>query len=464
MNLNDILLLALNNLRRNTMRTILTILGVAVGIGALSSMFSFGKGISENVATSLETNDLFTGLTISARDIDIHGVGNRESTINTLGRSVVPLNDSTIQEVESWPEVALVFPEIVKHASVSFRGSTQMVKLMAIPMEMGVFAPFSTITRGRFFESNFETSVVISKSLLAQMNIRIKDDNSNFAISDNMVEVPLDSILGQDLDIVTKVFDPDKILASVGHRSGSLPVMDKTTKMRIVGVVENNSFTAGMFAGGVFIPAESIDDIPSIDFQDLYDLMDGTTGKFGKYNTAHIRVSDHKHLKPVKIRLEKMGFQVFSIGDKLDDIERLFMILDSILAAIGTVALLVAVLGIVNTLIMAIYERRKEIGIMKSLGATQHQIRMIFYFEAAIIGLIGGIFGILGGTLASKAASSVANSQIGKILDCSIDYFDYSWLMMLCAVALSVLISVLASIYPASRAAKIDPLDALRRE
>ncbi len=465
MNLTDIILLACNNLRRNLMRTILTILGVAVGIGALSSMFSFGKGISENVSSSLETNDIFTGLTVSARDIDINGIGSRGSAMEVMGRKVVPLNDSTIDAIAEWPEVALVFPEVVKPASVRFMGASERVNLKAVPVEMGGFAPFNAIKRGRFFDDNEEQSVVISKSLLAQMNIRIKDDNTNFAVGDNMDEIPLDELLGSDIEIVTKVFDTDKILESLtGHRSSGMPVKDQTTKLKIVGVVENNSFTAGMFAGGLFLPAETIHDIPSIDFQDLFDIMDGTSGKFGKYNTAHIRVREHKHLKAVKIRLEQMGFQVFSVGDKLDDIERLFMILDSILAAIGTVALLVAVLGIVNTLIMAIYERRKEIGIMKSLGATQHQIRMIFYLEAAIIGFLGGVIGVLCGTVASQTASSVANSHIGRIIDCNIDFFDYSWLMMLGAVLLSVLVSILASIYPANRAAKIDPLDALRRE
>ncbi len=465
MNFTDIVLLACNNLRRNTMRTILTILGVAVGIGALSSMFSFGKGISENVSKSLETNDLFTGLTVSSRDIDIHGVGSRGGALGVMDRDVVPLSDSTIEVMEAWPEVALVFPEIVKPAMVRFNGVQERVNLKAVPVEMGDFAPFSTISRGRFFDSDSEEAVVISKSLLAQMNIRIRDDNSNFAVDNNMTELPLDSILGHDLELITKVYDSERILETMGRGyGGGIPVKDQSTLMKIVGVVENNSFTAGMFAGGVFLPDKSMQDIPSIDFRDLYDLMDGIEGKFGKYNTAHIRVLEHKYLKPVKIRLEKMGFQVFSVGDKLDDIERLFMILDSILAAIGIVALLVAVLGIVNTLIMAIYERRKEIGIMKSLGATQHQIRMIFYLEAAIIGLLGGLLGVVGGTMASQAASSVANSHIGRILDCNIDLFDYSWPMMVGALLLSVVLSVLASVYPASRAARIDPLDALRRE
>jgi putative ABC transport system permease protein len=212
------------------------------------------------------------------------------------------------------------------------------------------------------------------------------------------------------------------------------------------------------------MPSQAIDYVPCIDLRSVYYIMDGKADNTSKYGSVHIRVKEHHHLKAVKFRLEEMGFQVFSVGDKLDDIENIFLMLDSIFAAVGVIALLVSVLGIVNTLIMAIYERRKEIGIMKSLGATQWQIKLIFYVEAALIGLLGGVCGVVGGKLASQAASSFANTQIGKIIGCNLEFFDFSWTLALVAVLFSVVISVAASIYPANRAAGIDPLDALRRE
>lgn len=464
MKLTDIILLAVNNLRRNTMRTILTALGVAVGIGSLASMISFGRGMSSNVSKSMETNDIFTGLTVTSRDIDFQTFGNRNNLISqSFGRIMEPIGDSTIAVFESWPEVAMVFPEVVKPSTVMLAGRSVQSNLKAVPMAMGGFAPFSGIQKGRFFDSEKEQAVIISKSMLSQMNIRIEGDMEMESADAQQIVMPLDSILGHDLEVITKDFDFDKLDT---HRSGlrDLPIKNVSSFLKIVGIVDNSSFTAGMFSNGVFLSSRTMDYIPSIDIQSVLDIMEGTDGKYGKYNSVHIRVKEHQYLKTIRHRAEQMGYQVFSIGDKLDDVERLFFVLDSILAAIGTIALLVSVLGIVNTLIMAIYERRKEIGIMKSLGATQSQIKLIFYFEAAIIGLLGGVAGVAGGALASKAASSIANTHISRLIDCDVEYFEFSWQLVAGAMLFSVIISVLASIYPANKASRIDPLDALRRE
>ena len=169
-------------------------------------------------------------------------------------------------------------------------------------------------------------------------------------------------------------------------------------------------------------------------------------------------------LKTVKMRIEDKGFSVFSIGDKLEDFEKIFFMLDTVLAVIGSIALIISVFGIVNTLIMAIYERRKEIGIMKSLGATARQIKLIFYFEAATIGFAGGVLGVLCGKLVSQVSGNIANSQLGNFIDSNIEYFSFSWEIVLSSILFSVVVSIIASIYPADKASKIDPLNALRRE
>ena len=198
--------------------------------------------------------------------------------------------------------------------------------------------------------------------------------------------------------------------------------------------------------------------------RNVYDIINDQQGKYGKYTSVHVRVKEFSQLKTVKQRIEEKGFNVFSIGDKLEDFEKIFFLLDTVLAVIGTIALLISIFGIVNTLIMAIYERRKEIGIMKSLGATSRQIKFIFYFEAAIIGLIGGIVGVSGGKLLSQFSSRVANSQLGNFIDSNIEYFSYSWKIVFLSILFSVAICIIASIYPADKASKIDPLNALRRE
>ena len=465
MKASDIAILALYNLRRNTMRTILTSLGVAVGIGSLAAMISFAQGITGNISRSMENNDIFTGITATSRSFDLDDPGTRSNNIFSQdNKPEVPLNDSVIDGIRSWQEVAIAFPVVSKPATIQIAGRSVKASLKAVPMEMGEYPPFANITRGRFFNKADEPKVIVSRQMLQQMHIILDDDNDNIGLGGDLLTLPLDSVLGAELTIITKVFDAQK-LDFANPRKGELPLSNEYTKLQIVGIIDNGAFSSGVFSGSdVCLPSKAIDYVPCIDLRSIYDIMDGKTDSKAKYSSVHIRVNEHKNLKTVKYKLEKMGLQVFSVGDKLDDIEHIFLMLDSIFAAVGVIALLVSVLGIVNTLIMAIYERRKEIGIMKSLGGTQWQIKLIFYVEAALIGLIGGICGVAGGKLASQAASSFANTQIGKIIGCDLEFFDFSWTLAFTAIIFSVIISVAASIYPANRAASIDPLDALRRE
>ena len=446
MKISDIILLASDNLKRNIFRTALTAFGVAVGIGSLSSMISLGKGVSTNISKQMESNDIFTGLTMSSRSMDFDGYSNK-TILSDDKKQTVPLSDSTIKEILSWEEVATAFPEQIKPATINLEGKSVVTNIKAIPLEMNGFYPFTKINPGSFYTSESEPCVIMSKIVLDKMGIT----------------TPYDSLIGKNIEIITRVFDLDKI-DLITSKKKQLPVKNDTTILKIKGIVQTTSFSAGIFNDGIFLPPMTCSFIPSIDLRNVYDIINGEQGKYGKYNTVHIRVKEYAMLKPVKLRLEEKGLSVFSIGDKLEDFEKIFFMLDTVMAVIGSIALIISIFGIVNTLIMAIYERRKEIGIMKSLGATAGQIKMIFYFEAAIIGFGGGVFGVLCGKLISQASGKIANSQLGNFFDSNIEYFSFSWEIVFFSILFSVLVSVIASIYPANKASKIDPLNALRRE
>ena len=113
------------------------------------------------------------------------------------------------------------------------------------------------------------------------------------------------------------------------------------------------------------------------------------------YDSAVIRVTDPVVLTEVRRQLTEKGFGSFSIVDQLDQIRTVFLIIDSVLGLLGGISLLVASFGIANTMIMSILERTREIGIMKAIGAEDREIKLIFFFEAAVIGLTGGVLGSL---------------------------------------------------------------------
>jgi putative ABC transport system permease protein len=135
-----------------------------------------------------------------------------------------------------------------------------------------------------------------------------------------------------------------------------------------------------------------------------------------------------------------------------------------VLAAVGMIAIFVAALGIVNTMMMSILERYSEIGIMKAVGASRGDIKRIFFVESSAIGFLGGVFGLGLGWAVSRIINRVVNYFLAKQGIPFIEYFRFPWWLGLGAVAFAVLVSLVAGILPAMRAAKVDPVVALRHE
>jgi putative ABC transport system permease protein len=159
-----------------------------------------------------------------------------------------------------------------------------------------------------------------------------------------------------------------------------------------------------------------------------------------------------------------MGLSTNSILDELKEVKKVFLIMDSILGAIGIMALFIATLGLVNTLIMSIYERTKEIGILKALGAKDGQIRKLFIIEAGGLGLLGALLGLPLGWLVTKIADLILFATLLGNLEEEVVLFQFPWFLILGSILFSVLFSMLAGLYPAMRAAKINPVKALRHD
>jgi putative ABC transport system permease protein len=182
------------------------------------------------------------------------------------------------------------------------------------------------------------------------------------------------------------------------------------------------------------------------------------------YSSVTVKVKRPEDVDEAERKIKALGFAAFSLNDAMQDAKRGFLLLDLLLGLIGSIALTVASLGIVNTMVMSILERTREIGIMKAVGGDDRDIRLIFLVEAAIIGLTGGVLGILLGWVVGRAINFGANIYIRSQGGPTGDLFSLPAWLIGGAILFSILTSLLAGSYPASRAARLDPIQALRHD
>ena len=171
-----------------------------------------------------------------------------------------------------------------------------------------------------------------------------------------------------------------------------------------------------------------------------------------------MKVSDLNKVQEVQQQIKDMGYQASSLTDQLNTMKETTKMLRIVLGAIGAVSLIVAAIGITNTMVMAIYERTIEIGIMKVIGASLRDIKLLFLTEAAFIGFAGGVLGIITSFLMSLIVNLVATKQASEMTS-SIPVWLY-----LSAVAFATVIGVLSGYLPAKRAMKLSALTAIKTE
>jgi putative ABC transport system permease protein len=177
-----------------------------------------------------------------------------------------------------------------------------------------------------------------------------------------------------------------------------------------------------------------------------------------------VRMKSAAYAEKVEESVKKMNYSAYSYLDATKSIRRFFAVLDMFLGIFGSLALAVASLAIVNTLVMAVLERRREIGIMKALGASDADVKKLFFAEAATMGLIGGTLGVALGWVIGRAINLGTNFYLHKMKMPAENLWTVPLWLVAGAIGFAVLVSVLAGIYPAARAAKLDPVQALRYE
>jgi putative ABC transport system permease protein len=260
--------------------------------------------------------------------------------------------------------------------------------------------------------------------------------------------------------------DPDDVDSADPQQADeaqSFNLVPRQIKLKIVGIVSsepNRTFRQGRTP--MFLPLKLAESLEMVQAGELWNTLRPSQTK--TYMALMVRVEKSKAVAQVEEEIKKQGFNTFSIVDASKGITRFFKFLDLFLGIFGSMALAVASLGIINTLVMAILERRREIGIMKALGASDGDVKRIFFFEAGAMGLLGGALGAGLGWLIGRIINAGTNIWLQRQeLRPENFWFVPMWLV-LAALAFSVFVSLFAGLYPASRAARLDPVQALRHD
>jgi len=237
--------------------------------------------------------------------------------------------------------------------------------------------------------------------------------------------------------------------------------------LRIIGIVETEpaSGFGGFGSGRLLIPLPVAETLRAAQVNDLRDVLRGSSpSDKPAYASLSVRVKSPSLVDATEKKIKDLGFSAFSLLDASKSLRIFFSVVDLLLGIFGSLALAVATLGIVNTLVMAILERRREIGVLKALGAADGDVKQLFFVEAGVMGLAGGMLGVLLGWLIGQALTFATNVYLKRQDLPGVQISSVPLWLIAGAIGFAILVSLIAGLYPASRAAKLNPVDALRYE
>jgi ABC-type lipoprotein release transport system permease subunit len=482
----DILHLALRNLRQAKLRATLTTMGVIVGVAVIVTMVSFGLGLQGNMLARFKALDLFSEIRVFGRSLgSMASAGADRRSRNEAGERrprtdkspTRILDDNAIAEIAKIPGVAYVEPNISfsAYVRVNNRVLTALVGGAAVPNASTRFQEYvggkmisspdaqEAVVTERFARDfgyeNLADAVGKTVEFLAPPDEKTDDQSQNEKEPPNFFGIPLDEPAPDESNATS-------LVALTFRISGVL----KTELKEGPG---QGGLRGLMPGAGIYIPLKAARSWTLEHRGPMSQValeLARSRGALGEsdvegYDSAVVRVDDPVALTDVRKRLNESGFGSFSIVDELEQIRTVFLILDSVLGLLGGISLLVASFGIANTMIMSILERTREIGIMKAIGAEDREIKLIFFFEAAVIGITGGVLGSLLAWGLDGIANRLAYRFILKPQGASyVDFFSLPPYLWLGAILFALVISIVAALYPAARAARIDPVKALRHD
>lgn len=441
----DLLAMSLKNLSRRKLRTALTVLGVVIGTASIVVMVSLGIGLSE---LNRELISSYGSLT----EITVNNPYNGDSTKDPLY-----LTDDVVKQMEKLPYVTGVYPMLQVDVLMQQGKYTSNVTLNGVPYEYLKKIPLGQGTLS--YSSDHELKLIYGNAII-QWFTDAKGNNTYWETG----ELPNVDFMGKPMFLI---FDTDTYYQSQNGGEDA-PKPPKKYLLKADGVVEGGVDDYNSYAYNVYTRLDLLETQLKRIFKKKAIPGQPTTKK-GKpyryfiYNSCSVNVDDIEHVGEVQKKLTDMGFQASSNADWMKQSEQQSNMIQAVLGGIGAVSLFVAAIGIANTMMMSIYERTKEIGIIKVLGCDMKVIRNMFLLESGFIGFMGGVVGLVFSAGISFAINHFL--QIGQTMTGMSGNISRIPLWLAAAsVGFAVLMGMAAGFFPALRAMKLSPLAAIRNE
>lgn len=401
----DLFKLSTRMFKARTSRTLLTILGMSIGIGAILLLVSFGYGLQKTLLDRITTSDSLLTLDISAAKA-----------------GEVSLDSTMVERIKKMPGVNEVSP------AFQLTAQGHLGDISADLVANGVNPVFlrlggTKIADGESLSDHDETGIVISSSL-AQI----------FGKKDSL------EMIGKEMtfDFFVPATKDSLSVGSIDDSQKKLTKVNLTKKFKIIGVVAGEESL-------VYINSKALANL-----------------KINKFSQMKVRCSSQEVMGSIRDSILEEGLLVSSLSDTVDEANKIFKIVQIVLMLFGVIALAVSAIGMFNTMTITLLERTQEIGIMKSIGASDGGVSMMFIMESTIMGFLGGLSGVLigyiGGIIFNKIINLVAASFSGQAVDL---FYSPVWFVM-GIIIFSAVVGFITGFVPARRASKIDPLDALR--
>lgn len=486
MKFRDQLEIAFGALVRQKLRTLLTLSGVVIAIAAFVSMLSFGAGIQANVQKEYDDLGLFHTMQVYPPRTD------------TAMADTAVLDEDAMAEFLRIPGVNLAYPfdnyDIeVQVKDTSFKTSAQALPMSAIQTQL-----YSDLLAGGVFSSDSAKEAVVTDRFFEKFKDIVPDSLVGETLVVSVDVVSMDSALAHLIyhgnpDSIKSVFrsieldsvwNPDYRSRLLNREAGGAirRFLDGMFNARarisdtliITGVMHRERGRARIQP--VIFPIRTAQLLNSRGFAGdqiglVTALASGQISLFNDqqqpektFNQVTLDLDPMVLHKNISDSIKALGFRTFSYAEQFEEIQRAFVFMNMALGMVGLIALITASLGIVNTMVMSILERRREIGIVKSLGADESDIRFMFLVESGLIGLLGASGGLLLGWLISRIASFVAKKIMENEGAPIVELFSVPIWLIFAALALGILVSLAAGAIPSARAARVDPVAALRNE